>query len=176
MRSAVAIALAGLLAQVPAGFVDAAEQLAPLLRGIERRLPGEVRVGPGALPPSPFSGTRATLFAFRVAKDRPILDEPVTKAIDQLLSWHAARDRQPATTDLAGAWVRHLMAQMAALDALAAEGTGRTPADCDLACVIVALRAPTELFGRTRQERLQTRDLVLLEALADAVAELAPPR
>jgi hypothetical protein len=172
MPYAITILLVSLLGQAPAEMLDAARELAPLLRGIERRLPSQVTVRPDALPPSPFSGQRATLFAFRVGKERPALDEGTERAIRDLLAWQAAPARHPNSAPLAGLWMEHLL--MLVEDATY-DPAGAAP-DCELACAVASLLDPGEAFGETRRERLEIRDLILLEALAAAVADLPPAR
>jgi len=171
MHAVVAVALLSLLGQAPTAHLEAARDLAPLLRGIERRLPAEVTVRPDTLPPSPFTGSRATLFAFRVAKDRPVLDQATERAIRDLLAWEANPDAHPATTPLAAAWVTHLQAQMEA----ASEGIGETAA-CALDCTVSRMQQPGDLFGANPRERQEARDLMLMDALATAVADPATPR
>ncbi|MDP1569867.1 MAG: hypothetical protein Q8L86_07680 [Vicinamibacterales bacterium] len=172
MTHAVAILLVSLLGQAPAEYLEAARELAPLLGGIERRLPSEVTVRPGALPPSPFSGQRATLFAFRVTKERPLLTPATEKAIADLLAWQKSPRQHPGTAPLAGAWAEYLVA---AVEDLLAEAPAGAEA-CDLPCVVSLLADPSDAFGATPLERQQTRDVILLEAIALAAADQTPPR
>jgi hypothetical protein len=171
MKFVVSLMLASLIGQAPAEVLDVARELAPLLRGIERRLPSELAVRPGQLPPSPFSGQRATLFAFRVSKERPELYESTEAAIKELLDWQAAPAKHPNTAPLAGLWMERLMVHVG--DAIA--GTADVP-ECDLTCTVSQLGDPGDAFGESPKERQETRDLILLQALAEAVAERTPPR
>jgi len=172
MIHAVTILLVSLLGQAPADYLDAARELAPLLRGIERRLPSEVAVRPDALPPSPFSGQRATLFAFRVTKERPLLTPATEQAIADLLAWQKSPRQHPRTAPLAGAWAEYLVT---AVEELLADAPAGAEA-CDLVCAVSLLADPSDAFGTTPRERQRLRDVILLEALALAAADQAPPR
>ena len=169
MMYAITILVLGLLGQSPAEYLDAARELVPLLRGIERRLPSEVAVRPGALPPSPFSGQRATLFAFRVTKERRLLTESTEQAVKDLLAWQKSPGQHPATAPLAGAWTEYLVAAVEELIA----GSDVEPRSCDLSCAVSLLADPSDAFGQTPRERQETRDVILLEALALAAADQA---
>ncbi len=172
MTYAITILIAALLVQSPAEYLDAARELVPLLRGIERRLPSEVAVRPGALPPSPFSGQRATLFAFRVTKERPLLTESTEQAVKELLAWQKSPRQHPSTAPLAGAWTEHLVTAVEDLIA----GSGGEPGTCALPCAVSLLADPSDAFGQTPRERQGARDVILLEALALAAADQTRPR
>lgn len=149
--------------------VDAARSLVPLLNDLERRMSGRLRLEPGTLPPSPFSGGRSTLFAFKIVEGRAELDDRVVRAIERLRAWAKAPD--PAASEaaeLADTWMDHLLVTIGAF--LPTEQAA--PGACDAACTAALLLKPGESFGRSRAEREEARDWVLAEALAAAVEEL----
>jgi hypothetical protein len=153
---------------------EAARELVPLLNGIERRVSSRIKLEPGELMPSPYSGSRGTLFAFRIVDGRARLDERVREAIDRLLAWHKAPGAggSPAT-GLADVWMDHLVLKVGGM---AEPGPGQRPGMCDVTCTVSSLLDPPASFGRTGRERQEARDWILLDALAEAVEELEPGR
>lgn len=142
----------------------AARALVPLLADVRRNLDPRLDVGPGSLPPSPFTGRRSTLFAVRVGMDTVELEKEVLDAMDRLVAWNRKAALPVDDRALVGRWLDQL--QVKVLARMAA--TGR-PIECDHACVVLRVTNPDTLFGATRLEQREARDTVLLEAFAEAV-------
>jgi hypothetical protein len=142
----------------------AAHALVPLLKDVKARLRPRVGIVPGNPQPSPFTGTQTTLFSIGIGKRSVPVDPKVAKAIDQLLAWKidAADGSQTADAVLFDHWLTQLTVKAAAVGVL----------NCDAACVVAKFTAPDEAFGKSRNEREEMRDQLLLDALADAVDEL----
>lgn len=160
----------GLGAQSAAPGVEAAARaLVPLLNGVRERLQPRVGVQPGTLPPSPFTGQQSTAVAMRIGKGDVRVDENVRQAVDRLLAWD--RKVEPETDDatLFVHWLDHVRVRATTM-----RPPGTTSLDCDTACAVERFTKPGEAFGRSKGDREEMRDQLLLEALASAVRELQP--
>lgn len=142
----------------------AARQLVPLLRDVRRRLDPQIGVRPGTLPPSPFTGRNSTLFAVTIGVTSMDVDQAVLKAIDRLLAWDPDEPLAPRDRELLAAWLDEL--QVRVLSRMAARGQG---VRCEDPCVVQHLTSPDATFGATPREQVETRDAIMLEALAAAV-------
>lgn len=142
----------------------AARALVPLLKGIQQRLRPRLGVGRGEPQPSPFTGTMTTIVSFGISKKEVPVDPKVVKAIDRLQAWKIDAQDQTAEAILFDHWLTQLTVKAAHVGLL----------NCDAACVVQKFTEPDEAFGRSKKEREEMRDQLLLEALADAVEELEP--
>ncbi len=145
----------------------AARALVPLLNNVKQRLrPRAGIVVPGNPQPSPFTGTVTTLLSFGIGKKEVPVDPKVVKAIDQLLAWKIGAEDQIAEAVLFDHWLTQLTVKAAIVGQL----------NCDAACVVQKFAEPDQAFGRSQKEREETRNQLLLDALAAAVEELEPVR
>jgi hypothetical protein len=139
----------------------AARQLVPILRDVRRRLDPQLGVRPGTLPPSPFTGRNSTLFAVTIGVRSMEVDEAVLKALDRLLAWDPDEPLAPRDRELVAAWLDEL--QVRVLSRMAAGGQGMR---CEDPCVVQHLTRPGTMFGATPREQVETRDAIMLDALA----------
>lgn len=149
---------------------SAAKALVPLLKGVRERLRPHVGIVPGTPRPSPFTGTQTTLFSIGIGRKNVPVDPRVKEAIDRLLAWKVEDPTQTAQAVLFDHWLDQLSVMAT---------TFRSPGDtsvstCDSACVVAKVTEPGEAFGRTRNEREEARDELLLRALGAAVDEVEP--
>lgn len=174
-RTLTAVLTLGLLAgaavvpaaqDAPMSTEDAARALVPLLAGVRERIDtARWSVRPGTLPPSPFTGRQSQIIGLTVGKSPVQVDPKVRKAMEQLQAWTI--DAPPGREAvLFGHW----------LTALRLRGSNlRTPPSaCDTACVVDLFTEPGEAFGSSPDERVATRDQLLLETLIVAVDEAEP--
>lgn len=143
----------------------AARTLIPLLNSVKTRLRPRVGVTGGGDPQSsPFTGTMTTAVSVGIGKRNATLDPKVAKAMEQLLAWKI--DDSQASTEgvLFGHWLSQLSVKAAAVGLL----------NCDAACLVAQFPKPDTKFGKSRHEREETRDQLLLDALTDAVEEIEP--
>lgn len=147
--------------------ITAAKALVPLLDSVRQRLQPRVGItGPGDPPPSPFTGRQSTVVSVGVGKRDADVDPRVVKAIAQLQEWKIGREDQTAEAVLFDHWLGQLTVRAAMVGLL----------DCDASCVVSRFPKPDEAFGRSRHEREEMRDQLLLDALSAAVDELEPGR
>lgn len=143
----------------------AARALVPLLKGVQHRLRPRVGVlAPGNPTPSPFTGTVTTLVSFAIGKREVPVDPKVADAMNRLLAWNPDDKTQTAEAVLFDHWLTQLTVKAGHVGLL----------NCDSACVVNKFTEPDASFGKSKKEREETRDHLLLEAVADAVEELEP--
>jgi hypothetical protein len=143
---------------------EAARSLVPVLRDVRRSLEPRLTVERGALPPSPFTGRDSTLIAVRVGRRSVQVEPAVIEAMDRLLAWDRRQPLSARDRVLVEGWLDELRVKM--LGRLAASGKA---VDCDDVCMLRHLTEGGDLFGRTKAEQQETRNELLLTALAAAV-------
>ena len=144
-----------------------ARTLAPLLADIRAELKRNVSVGPGTLPPSPFTGRRAVIAAVRVGWRGVDVQPEVVEAMDRLLKWHKSKGALPEEDrPLVERWVEGLRVRVLARLAARQQAT-----DCDDRCVGAHLTQPEALFQGSARQRREERDDVLLDTFSRAVLE-----
>lgn len=158
----------GLLAQAAPDTEAAAKALVPLLKSVRQRLQPHIGIEPGSLPPSPFTGRQSTMIAVRIGEKEVNVDPRVREALDRLLAWDLKPSSDASTATLFGHWLDRLQSRAGAMGP-----PGSPPAACDTACTVERFTKPGEAFGQSRKAREETRDQLLLEALAEAVDEVA---
>lgn len=146
--------------------VAAARILVPLLKSVKQRWQPRLGVGPGPSSPSPFTGRQSTVVSVGVGKQEVPVDPKVSSAVDQLLSWKIGSADDSAATVLFDHWLEQLTVSAAAVGLR----------DCDSACLMARFPKPDGVFGRSRAQREQTRDQLLIDALTAAVDEIQPGR
>lgn len=150
----------------PMSTEAAARALVPLLPAVRQRAEtSRWNVGPGTLPPSPFTGRQSQIVALTLSRPPGTLDPKVAKAMDRLQAWTIDGTPGPEAV-LFDHWLTALK--------LRGAGLKTPPAPCDTACVVELFTTPDERFGRSTGEREATRDQLLLEALIVAVEEAEP--
>lgn len=160
-----------LAAQAAPGIEQAADELVPLLKSVRGRLQPRFGVQPGALPPSPFTGQQSTAAAVRIGKVEIQVDARVRAAIDRLLAWNRKVEPETADATLFVHWLDQVRSRASWV-----RPPGSTSLECDTACTVERFTKPGEAFGRSKNDREEMRDQLLLEALVDAVEELEPRR
>ncbi len=169
------IVLGGLLAttapqalaqDTPMTTEAAAKALVPLLGGVRERVDASRwSLGPGSLPPSPFTGRQSQIVALTLGRSPVAVDPKVRKAMDQLQAWNIGGPPGPEAV-LFGHWLNALQ--------LRGAGLKTPPAPCDTTCVVELFTSPGEKFGSGQRQREEMRDRLLLEALVVAVEEMEP--
>ena len=144
----------------------AARALVPLLKDVRASVQPQISVGPGELPPSPFTGRNSTLFAVRIGVRSRQIDEKVVQAMDRLLRWDTRQPLDASDRDLVDRWLDEL--EVKVLGRLAAAGL---PVECNEVCVVQRLTNPDSVFGVNAREQKEARDDILLEALIEAVGD-----
>ena len=147
---------------------EVAQSLVPLLRDVRRSIEPRLTVEPGTASPSPITGQNSTLIAVRVGRRSIDVEPEVIEAMDRLLAWNRRQALSAGDRVLVEAWLEALRVKV--LAKLAASGKA---VDCDDACVLRHLTGDGELFGRTKSEQRETRNELLLSALAEAVDDAA---
>ena len=163
---AATVLIAGLVtAQAQAEMVPRA--LVPFLKDLRQTAQQpQLVVEPGTLPPSPITGRNSTLVAIRIGTRSVELDPKVVEVIDRLAAWDVREPLGAADQQIVGEWVDEL--RVALLARLAARGTG---VGCDDECVVRHLTKPSTLLGETREEQVEMRNELLLNALIEAVKD-----
>jgi hypothetical protein len=143
---------------------EAARALIPLLGDVKRRAEPGVKVAPAdRVPDSPFAGTQTTLFAFSITRKSTPVDVRVVEAMERLLAWEIGAPGRADTGRLFDEWLGELMQRTAG--AVALQGG---PA-CDVTCVARRMTTLDETWGASPRGRSETRDGLLLDALAEVV-------
>lgn len=158
-----------LSAQAGVDTESAARALVPLLKSVRQRLQPRVGITPGALPPSPFTGTQTAIVAVRIGEKEVNIEPKVRAALDRLLAWNMEMSPESPDAALFSHWLSHVR-----LKAVSVPPPGSTSMDCDTACAVARFTEPGEAFGSSRKAREEMRDQLLLDALIAAVDELEP--
>lgn len=141
-----------------------ARALVPILKDLRQATRQQVVVEPGTLPPSPFSGRNSTLVAVTIGKRSVELAPAVIEALDRLAAWDVREPLSAGDQQIVRDWVEEL--RVAIMGRMAARGTS---VGCDDECLVQHLTKPSTLLGATREEQVETRNDIMLDALVDAV-------
>jgi penicillin amidase len=144
-----------------------ARRLVPLLKNVQRRTSSRVSFNQAVMNnqrPAPMAGVGLTS-----QRGEP-LSPDVVRALDMLLAWNVVLDKTSPAATLFEYWFLKLQPR-AYGPHLPAEGGARVTA-FDPRRVIAWMTSPDQAYGRSRAEREETRDAILLEALQEAVADL----
>ncbi|MGE3275878.1 MAG: penicillin acylase family protein [Vicinamibacterales bacterium] len=147
-----------------------ARTLVPLLEPIRKQLGGGIGVGPAALPPSPFTGQRATIFAMGVGAKDPEVPREVLKAVDTLLDWDYVLDKGSNAALIYEFWLLKL--QPKAYAPRLGDFARRNFGAWDIRQVIDWMTHPDAPYGADAAARRQARDQILIDALVEAVEEI----
>jgi hypothetical protein len=142
----------------------AARKLVPLLRTVRRKAAGQVTAQPGTAGNSPFTGTPTTLIAITIGKQTVPVPTEVIQAMDRLIRWRIADPRATREAELFDEWLSQLSVMAAALGLQPGE-----PVACNTTCVVERLTTLDDLWGPDPRTRGDSRDAMLLGALASAV-------
>ena len=141
-----------------------ARALVPLLKDARANRQPELTVSPGSAPPSPFSGRNSTLVAVTIGRRVVQLPPEADALINRLLAWDVREPLPASDRDLVVDWIEELRIDVMARLAEKEKGVG-----CDDQCLLGHLTQPGPLFGESRAEQVETRNVMLLEAIVEAV-------
>jgi hypothetical protein len=162
--SMIALATLALAAQPAAEKVAGA--LVPLLKDARANRPSELTVEPGTAPPSPFTGRNSTLIAITIGERTIHLAPEVNETINRLIAWNVREPLPAGDREVVIDWIEELRIDVMGRLAAREKGVG-----CDDDCLVQHLTRPGPLFGNSREEQVETRNALLLEALIEAVKE-----
>ena len=134
----------------------------PLLQDVKTRATSNTNVQQGNPPPSPFTGQQSTFLSFSVSK-RPPVDPRVVQAMDRLLKWTPGDRSDEAQARLFDEWLNRLSAKATGLK------LQTSAVACDTACVVETMTQLDATWGDSTRDRAEQRDVVLLDALTEAV-------
>lgn len=150
--------------QLPPENLVAAQVLLPLLKDLHRRLQPHFRAWPGTLPPSPFTGQRTAIVAITIGRKQVEVDEDVKHALERLLKWDPTSATSSPEAMLFDEFLQQLKVKTGAFVAVQTDQV-----TCDTNCVMQRFTRLDHAFGRSRKQREDARDYLMLEALAAAV-------